>query len=203
MNATELSEVNELEVIADSAISQNQRINLSNLEMIPWNFTLPYFQIFPVPDTSNMNHYGYIMGQILPNILSKTPKDLSQELGPLDLGLSEAFKNAFEESAKINAKRIKVGYSELSIKPVEFIFYSEIKSISPLFAKYWKYQKKVFNQTGFPDLNMDFYSFAKTSPNSEQFNLGCGLINILCKAKDFGFYKTEDNNLLTHLVFNK
>jgi hypothetical protein len=204
MNPTDLSAVVNLEQLADDAISRGQKLKLADLNMAPFVSSLPNSKCYPVPDMeyNNMAHFMYIMNTVMPDIFNQVPRALSQSM-KFDLGLSEVFKNAFEEAIKVNALEIKVGYSDLKTLPVEFDFYSSLTEISPIFAKYWKYQKTKTIETGFPDDNKKFYDFAPNHDKGGLYKLGCGIIIMLNSSKDCNFYLGKDGTLLTHVVFDK
>lgn len=105
---------------------------------------------------------------------------------------------------KVNAKEIRMEYSELGIIPMEFIIHSSLKEISPMFAKYWKYQKKALKEgKGICDIDMDYYQFSKEMPNRRQVKNGLGLVHMLNSSINCGFYMAQDNTLLTYIAFAK
>lgn len=201
MDSTELSEVENLDQLANNAILKGELLQLVKLPMVPWGVEFENTRSYPMQNTTNMEHYGYIIAHILPQILEEVPSKHYELRDYIDVSLSEALKNTFEEDAKNNACEVKLSYSDLRITPIEFIIYSGIRKISPAFAKYWKHLKDICYDIGVPDTEIDFYKFSGETQNEGQMKKGEGLISMLFFCEDCGFYKSIDNNLLTRLVF--
>jgi hypothetical protein len=200
MEPTELSEVEDLEKISDDAIAQAQPLVLAQLNMVPWTRKLQYSQTYPMKPVTHMQHFGYVMEEILPPIVRAVPSDIEWDV---DLALSEVLKGAYEEGAKVDATEIRTEHSELGVIPVEFVVYSSLREISPMFAKYWRHQKQVWNERGLCDIDTDYYQFSGEEPTFGQTKHGRGLINMLNNSVNCGFYKAEDDTLLTHIAFAK
>lgn len=198
MNPTELSEVSDIEKICDEAIANERKVRLLDLEMIPWNRKLPNIESYSVPESGIFLH---IQGRILPVILEKLPGAYGEPLGKIDHALGEVFKNAFEEARELDIPEIQVEHSPLEVMPIEFLFYSQSKEVSPFFVKYWKHQKDLQRASGFCDLDLNFYTFSRQQVKFGK--RGNGLILAMDRTKEMGFYRDSEGNLLNYLMFGE
>lgn len=204
INPTELTELENLEALADNAILKKQKLNLQTLSMEPWYKQLTSSEKYPKPERiGEYGHVYFICTQILPKIFSQTTELL---LPFMRNALLEGLRNAFENGDELGETDISIEYSDLSVVPVEFIIHSSRKEISPHFAKYWKFIKKMRSSGNLkydplnPDMSLSFYRYSGIIPQPS--NQGMGLVVMLSNTGDCGFYRSPKDTLITRMVFD-